>query len=105
MGEYEGIFRRWCRPRSLMNIADATVGCGKHGNELLIRPITGVDQPEIVILSVGPSALRMIIVLKPMETDNLGDRREIPGRRRRAERPFFLGLHRHQMTVVAVSRA
>ena len=60
-----------------MNIGHATVGYSKRGNELLIRPISDIDQPEIVILAVGPPALRMVVVLEPMETDNFGDRREI----------------------------
>src|SRR5262249_5076447 len=105
MGEHEGIFRRRYRPRRLMNSGHATGGSRKCRNGLLIRPIMDVDQPEIVILSVRPPALRMVVVLKPMEAENLGDRCEISGCRCRAVRSFLLGRDRHQMTVVAVPGA
>src|ERR1700731_1135071 len=105
MGEHEGIFRRQCRARRLMNIRHGTVGSGKRGNEALIRPIIDVDQSEIVILAVSPPALRMVAVLKPVETDNLGDRREISDPRRRAARSLVLGLARAQMALVTVPGA
>src|SRR5262245_62080499 len=80
----------------------ASVRCRERRRQRLVWVVVYVDQAKIVILAVGPPALRMVVVLKPVETDNFGNRCEIHGGRRGADRSFLLGRNRHQMTVVTV---
>ena len=54
----------------------------KCRNKTLVRPIIDVDEPKIVILAVGPSAFRMVVILKPMGADDFGDCRKVCNRRR-----------------------
>src|SRR5216683_6980410 len=104
VGKREHVLRR-SRRRRRMDFGGSTVGCRKRRNEVLIRSILDVHQPEIVILTVGPPALRMVVVLEPMDAYNFGDGRQIRGCRSGPDRPYFLGRDGHQMSVVAVPSA
>jgi hypothetical protein len=88
-----------------MDLKSVLVRGRERRRQMLVGPVVDIDQPEIVILTVGPSAFRMVVVLEPMRTDNFGNGREVRGRRGRTGCPFLLSGDRHQMAVIAVSGA
>src|SRR6266446_6391583 len=88
-----------------MDLRNLPVGGRESRSQLLIRPIVDVDQPEIVILTVAATTFGVIVVLEPMNADELWDGRKVPGCRGAPGRPFLLCSDRHQMAVVAISSA
>src|SRR5262245_35943959 len=77
---------------------DTTERC----DEVLIRTIIDVYQTEVIILPIQAPSPRMIVVLEPVAPDDLWLLHEPLHRRRCATCAIRLGLHRHQVPVIAV---
>ena len=45
-------------------------------DQFLIGPVIDIDEPEIVILAVGPATGRLIGIGEPVDADNIGSRRK-----------------------------
>src|SRR6185312_16661662 len=81
------------------------VGRGQRLGQAAIADVVDVDEAEIVVLAVGPAAFRVVVILKPVRADDLGDLGEVSGRGGGAGGALGLGVDGHQMAVVAVAGA
>ena len=88
-----------------MDLECAPIGDGERRGQPAIRLVVDVDQPEIVILAIGPPAFRVIVILEPVGADNFRDRGKVLGCRRGPVSPFGLGRDRHQVAVVEIAGA
>ena len=70
---------------------DATEGLG----EPLIGTVVDVYQPKVIILAVLTPAIRMVIILKPVESDDLWLAGESLGRHHCAMSTLRLRWHGH----------
>src|SRR5688572_24273332 len=71
----------------------------------LIGSVVDIDEPKVIIFAVLTPSVRMVIILKPLETDDLWLTGESPCRRHGAVRTLSLRWHGHQVAIIKVAGA
>ncbi len=99
--------RHRCRLRSCGGVhrGGGVIGPRKRPDQRLVRPIVDVDEAEIVILAVRPSARRVVGILEPVGSDDLRHGSEVDRRGGGTARALGLRCDRHQGTVIVVTAA
>ena len=88
-----------------MEVSKARIDATEGLDEPLIGTVVDVDQPKVIILAVLTPAIRMVIILKPVESDDLWLAGESLRRRHGAMSTLRLRWHGHQVAVIAVAGA